>query len=68
MWLEDHIYRRRFLIGLGQFRTWFRISTVIAKSVPVARVTRPVNPLRLAALADRIEGYVEAQPAPGKAT
>lgn len=67
-WVEDHIYRRRFLLGLGQFRTWFRISTAITKSVPVVRVTRPVHPLRLATLADRIEEYIKAQPAAGKAT
>ena len=53
--LWRHTYRRRSLNRLGKRLVYLRTIGTIAKRVPVVHVTRPAHPLRLGALADRIE-------------
>ena len=67
-WLLRSVYRRNFLRGLGQHPACFRTVTALAKRVPALFVARHSWPLRLDALADRIEEYLrergpEAPPA-----
>ena len=51
-------WRKRLLKGLGR-RAHFRVVASMARQAPVARVRRPAaGPLRLDALADRIEAHV----------
>ena len=70
-WLLRSVYRRNFLRGLGQHPTCFRAVTALAKRVPTLFVARHSWPLRLDALADRIEEYLrekgpEEPPAAGR--
>ena len=70
-WLLRSVYRRNFLRGLGQHPACFRTVTALAKRVPALFVARHSWPLRLDALADRIEEYLrergpEAPPAAGR--
>lgn len=60
--LVRHTYRRKFPRGLGRQASHFRLATTVAKQVPVARVTRPSHPVRLTALADRIETHLHDTP------
>lgn len=52
LWKNTH--RKRVVDALGRRPAHFRIGTVLARHVPVVRVTRPVYPFLLEALADRI--------------
>ena len=56
-WLLRSTYRGKFLHGLGQLPTQFRILTGLARRVPVMHVSWPSRPppFRIDALADRIE-------------
>ena len=52
-------WRKPLVIGLGRRQAHFRAVAAMARQAPVARVVRPARPLRLDALADRIEAYVK---------
>ena len=54
-WLKKNTHRKKFVWAFGQYRSYFHIGMAFAKSVPVFLVTRPAHPMRLDALADRIE-------------
>ena len=56
--LSRHTYRKLLLHGHGQQMTHFRVLTAMARSVPLARVTRPAVPCRLDLLANRIMDWV----------
>lgn len=57
-WLSRYTYRKLLLHGHGQQMTHFRVLTAMARSVPLARVTRPAVPCRLDVLANRIMDWV----------
>ena len=58
---------KRLLKGLDRWPAHFRIVSAMAQQVPVARVVRPAaGPLRLDALADRIEAHLR-ETVPGRA-
>lgn len=52
-------WRKPLVVGLGRRQAHFRVVAAMARQAPVARVVRPSRPLRLGALADRIEAHVE---------
>ena len=52
-------WRKPLVVGLGRRQAHFRVVAAMAQQAPVARVVRPSRPLRLGALADRIEAHVE---------
>ena len=58
---------KRLLKGLDRWPAHFRIVAAMARQAPVARVVRPAaGPLRLDALADRIEAHLR-ETVPGRA-
>ena len=60
-------WRKPLLKGLDRGPAHFRIMAAMARQVPVARVVRPAaGPLRLDALADRIEAHLR-ETVPGRA-
>ena len=62
----QYTYRARFARGMGRQAAHFHLVAALAQQVPVATVIRPVHPLRLDALAARIEAHAPAmQPAAG---
>ena len=65
--LAQHTYRRRFLAGLGGLAEHFRVIAETANRAWLIRVTRPMAPFVLDALADRIEELLDAAPAPSQA-
>ena len=57
--LGGYGWRKPLLKGLDRWQAHFRIVAAMARQAPVARVVRPAaGPLRLDALADRIEAHV----------
>ena len=59
--LGGYGWRKPLLKGLDRREAHFRIVAAMARQAPVARVVRPAaGPLRLDALADRIEAHVRA--------
>ena len=48
-------YRRELVRQMKQQPEYFRTVTAMARRVPIFRVMRPAHPVRIAALADRIE-------------
>ena len=59
--LGGYGWRKPLLKGLDRWPAHFRIVATMARQAPVARVVRPAaGPLRLDALADRIEAHVRA--------
>ena len=61
--LLRYTYRKRCVRALGRQAEQFRIVTALARQVPLSRVTRPVYPLLVSTLADRIEGSLRADAA-----
>ena len=62
VWEATH--RKRAMDAMGRRPAHFRTATVMARRVPVARVTRSGYPFLLESLAERIEAYLrEAGPA-----
>ena len=55
-----YTFRRRYVRGLGPRREHFRITAALARQVPLTRVTRPVHPFLLEALADAVERRLQA--------
>ena len=60
--LGHHTYRRRFLAGLGGLAGHLRTVAAVANHAWLVRVTRPLAPFLLDALADRIEEHLRAAP------
>ena len=63
--LVRHVYRRRFLKGLGLWPGCFHALARLAECVPVRLVTRPFHPFRPDELADRIDRDLAAPVAHG---
>ena len=55
--LGPYVWHKRLVHSLGRSEC-FRTLTAMARQAPVAQVARPAHPLRLDALADRIEAHM----------
>lgn len=62
--LARHTYRGQFLAALGGLAEHFRVTAAAVNHAWLARVTRPIHPFLLGALADRIEEYMDGAPVP----
>ena len=63
--LAHHTYRARFLAGLGGLAGHLRVLAATVNHAWMVRVTRPLAPFLLDALAERIEEHLRAAPISG---
>ena len=61
--LLRHTHRKRFLHGMPQGATQFRIAAAMAREAPMMAVRRPAEPFLLDALTSRIEAHLDGDAA-----